>query len=65
MLGDMGWGPWWPLDRPQKLGVELRVERGFLEEQDWGKSEPACHLRASLDTHSEVAPVRSPGWGGA
>lgn len=42
-----------------EAGSEVR-KRGCLEEQDWGRSEPACHLRASPNKPSEVGLVLEP-----
>lgn len=55
--GRDGAGP--PEPRRPEAGSEVR-KRGRSEEQDWGRSEPACHLRASPNKPSEVGLVLEP-----
>lgn len=55
-----GWGrTTMSLGWTTEAGSEVQ-KRGCLEERDWGRSEPACHLRESPNKPSEVGLVLKP-----
>lgn len=57
VLGGTGQGPGGPSAAHRSWGERM------WEEQAWGKSEPACHLKASRNTHSMLGLVHRPGPG--